>query len=61
MCHLAHHNNEKWSGGLMVKVSASQPQDRGLDPHTDDDHDSLYDTSTGCVPESGLDSDLNKF
>ena len=31
----------------MDKVSASEPQDRGFEPHTGNDHDSSYDTSTG--------------
>ena len=31
----------------MDKVSASQPRDCGFDPHTGDDHDFSYDTSTG--------------
>ena len=39
----------------MDKVSASQPRDRGFEPHTGHDHDSSYDTSTG--PGSGLESD----
>ena len=36
----------------MDKVSASQPRDRGFEPHTGHDHDSLYDTSTGWFQES---------
>ena len=35
----------KWSGGLMTKVSASQPRDCGFEPYTGHDHDSSYDTS----------------
>ena len=31
---------EKGSDGLMDKVSASQPRDRGFEPHTGHDHDS---------------------
>ena len=31
----------------MDKVSASQPQGGGLDPHKGHDYDSLDDTSTG--------------
>ena len=36
----------------MDKVSASQPRDRGFEPHTGDDHDSSYDTSTGWFQEA---------
>ena len=32
---------------LMDKVSASQLRDRRFKPHTGDDHDSSYDTTTG--------------
>ena len=42
---------EKWSDGLMDKVSASQPRDRGK-PHAGQDHDSSYDTSTGWFQEA---------
>ena len=35
------------SDGLMDKVSASQLQDHGFEPHKGHDHDSSYDTSTG--------------
>ena len=35
----------------MDKVSASQPRDRGFEPHTGHDHDSSYDTSTGWFQE----------
>ena len=35
----------KGSGGLMDKVSASQPRGRGFEIHTGHDHDSSYDTS----------------
>ena len=34
------------SGGLMDKVSASQPRDLGFECHTGDVHDSLYDSMT---------------
>ena len=40
------------SDGLMHKVSASQPRDRGFEPHTGHDHDSSYDTSTGWFQEA---------
>ena len=43
----AQENNGKGSDGLMDKVSASQPRDRGFEPHTGHDHDFSYDTSTG--------------
>ena len=43
--------HDKWSGGVMVKVSASQPRDPGFEPHTGHDHDSSYDTSTGWFEE----------
>ena len=36
----------KGSGGLMDKVSASQPWDRGFEPHTGHGHDYSYDTNT---------------
>ena len=39
----------------MNNVSASQPRDRGFEPHTchdHDDHDSSYDTSTGWFQEA---------
>ena len=42
----------KGSGGLMGKVSASQPQDHGFEPHTGHDHDFSYDTSTGWFQEA---------
>ena len=46
----------------MDKVSASQPQDHWFESHTGHDHNSSYDTSTGClVPGSGLESDLNRL
>ena len=38
---------KRGSGGLMDKVSATQPRDRGFEPHTGHDHDSSFDTSTG--------------
>ena len=38
--------------GLMDKVSASQPRDRGFEPHTGHDHDSSYNTSTGWFKET---------
>ena len=41
-----------YSGGLMDKVSASQPQNHGFEPHTGHDHDSSYDTSTGWFQEA---------
>ena len=40
-----------WSVGLMVEVSASQPRNRGFEPHTGHDHDSSYETSTGWFHE----------
>ena len=40
------------SDGLMDKVSASHPRDRGFEPHTGQDHDSSYDTSTGWFLEA---------
>ena len=40
------------SDGLKDKVSASQPQDGGFEPHTCHDHDSSYDTSTGWFQEA---------
>ena len=43
-------------GGLMDKVSVSQPRDRGFEPHTGYDHDSSYETSTGCF--QGADSNV---
>ena len=43
---VCHYVKCKGSGGLMDKVSASQPQDRGFEPRMGDDHDSSYDTST---------------
>ena len=36
----------------MDKVSASQSQDSGFEPHMGHDHDSSYDTSTGCFQEA---------
>ena len=36
----------KGSGGLVDKVSALQPQDRGFESHMGYDYDSSYDTST---------------
>ena len=38
--------------GLMDKMSASQPRDRGFEPHTGHDHESSYDTSTGWFQEA---------
>ena len=35
------------SGGLMDKVSVSQPWDRVFEPHSGHNHDSSYDASTG--------------
>ena len=43
--------SSKGSGGLMDKVSASQPRDRGFETHTGHDHDSSYDTITGWFQE----------
>ena len=40
------------SGGLMDKVSASQSQDHGFDPHMGHDHNSSYDTSSGWFQEA---------
>jgi hypothetical protein len=40
------------SGGLVVKVSASQPGDHGFGPYSGHDHVSLYDTSTGWFREA---------
>ena len=37
------HKTLKGSGGLMMKVSASQHRDRGFEPHTDHGHDSSFD------------------
>ena len=46
----------------MDKVSASKLQNHGFEPHTGQDHDSSYDTSTDCmVHGSGLQGDLNKL
>ena len=42
----------KGSDGLMVNVSASQPQDRGFESHMDNDHDSSYHTSAGWFQEA---------
>ena len=42
----------KGSGGLMDKVSATQPQDHGFEPHTSHDHGSSYYTSTGWFQEA---------
>ena len=36
----------------MDKVSASQPQDRGFEPHTGHDYDSSYNTSIGWFQEA---------
>ena len=44
----------KGSGGLMDKVSALQPRDRGFEPNMGHNHDSLYDTSTGWFREADL-------
>ena len=38
--------------GLMDKVSASQPRDRGFELHKGHDHDSSYDTSTCWFQEA---------
>ena len=50
--HFAIYTIVKGSGGLMDKVSASQPRDRGFGPQTSHDHDSSYDTSTGWFQEA---------
>ena len=42
----------KVSRGPMVKVSAWEPEYRGLEHHTGHDHDSPYDTSTGWFQEA---------
>ena len=39
-------------GYKVDKVSASQPRDRGFESHSDHDHDSSYDTSTGWFQEA---------
>ena len=36
----------------MDKLSASQPQDHGFEPHTGQDHDYSYNTSTGWFQEA---------
>ena len=36
----------------MNKVSASQPLEFGFEPHSGQDHDSLYDTSSGWFREA---------
>ena len=41
---------------VLMDVYAPQPPDHGFEPHTGQDHDSSYDTSTGW-----LNSDLNKL
>ena len=38
----------------MDKVSASQPWDRGFEPHMGHDPDFSYDTSTGWFKEADL-------
>ena len=46
-------SGSRWNGGLMDKVSSSQPQDRGFKTHTGHDHESAYyDTSTGWFQET---------
>ena len=42
----------KGSDGLIGKVSASQPWDRGFESHTGHDYDSPHDTSTGWFQEA---------
>ena len=37
---------------IADKMSASQPRDRGFEPHTGHDHDSSYDTSTSLFHEA---------
>ena len=44
--------DKKGSVDLMDKVSASQPRNRGFEPHTGHDHESSYDTSTGWFQEA---------
>ena len=38
--------------GLIDKVSASQPMDRGFELHMGHEHDSSYDISTGWFQEA---------
>ena len=46
----------------MDKVSASQPRDRGFEPHMGHDHDSSRMTPVLVGYQgSGLESDLNKL
>ena len=40
MCNYLVFKINKWSGGLMVKVSTSHPRVPGFEPHTGHDHDS---------------------
>ena len=47
VCSLVDLNFEFYVNKGSDKVSASQPRDRGFEPQTGHDHDSLYDTSTG--------------
>jgi hypothetical protein len=42
----------KGSGGLVVKISASQPRDHGIKPYSGHDH-----VSTWLLSGSGLESD----
>ena len=44
----------KGNSGLIDKMSASQPEDHGFEPHTGHDHDSSYDTSTGWFQKADL-------
>ena len=44
----------KGSDGLMDKVSAPQPRDRGFEPYTGHDQDSSWDTSTGWFQAADL-------
>jgi hypothetical protein len=40
------------SGGIVVKVSASQPKDHVFEPYSGHDYVSSYDTSTGWFHEA---------
>ena len=42
---------EGGNGGLMGKVFASQPRDRGFEPNTVYSHDSSYGASSGWFQE----------
>ena len=45
----------------MNKMSASQPRNRGFEPHTGHDHDSIYDTSIGWFQEADSRVIFNKL